>query len=410
MIKFKKCVGKSYKVFALCVALGSVNSCSDDRKARIAPEYIQEDGMNDGQNEMSNGRTSFAPPQIMQNNMNLQQNLQQNGNAASPVDVDILASEYNSIAKLFELKNGSKQKEYFIGKAEAVTKTGIADIEVLPNDIITKNKTNEKILRISLREPIAKQKTLSGELDSRLSAKIIATYDCAVVDAIESSMSSTDMITSCYDEFISITDPFKDQNEDSIVLQNIPQPSAQLNADGTMQQTAKSASQSITVPPYQMMSVELKPFTEQVSKTFFVIEFDKSSSSLDISYYEKFKSIAEILKKYPSEYAITIVGFELYSEDPFLAVKNKKGILTKVKRSPAAIMAAKKVNEMLKIRALTVRKMLVQNGVNESNIIIAHPEQDKVKFLYNIKDVKQGENVLENLIIVDVKSKEDQKN
>jgi hypothetical protein len=91
-------------------------------------------------------------------------------------------------------------------------------------------------------------------------------------------------------------------------------------------------------------------------------------------------------------------------------VKNKKGILTKVKRSPAAIMAAKKVNEMLKIRALTVRKMLVQNGVNESNIIIAHPEQDKVKFLYNIKDVKQGENVLENLIIVDVKPKEDQKN
>ena len=90
-------------------------------------------------------------------------------------------------------------------------------------------------------------------------------------------------------------------------------------------------------------------------------------------------------------------------------VKNKKGVLRKVKRSPAAIMAAKKVNEMLKVRALTVRKMLVSNGVNENNIIIAHPDQQRVKFLYNIKDGANGENVLENLIIIDVKPKEESK-
>ncbi len=412
---FFSSVGKTSKISLIAtiiVSSGFVSSCSDDRRARIAPDYMQEQGQDQIQYQDS---MPFDPNMPNNQNegqmpMNMQMNMPSMGQG--PVDVEILSNEYSSIAKLFEAKNGMKQKDYFLGKADSVVKTGVADIEVLPTDIIAKNKSNEKILRLSLRENIAKQKTTSGELDGRLAAKIIATYDCAVVDAIESQTTATDPLTSCYEEFISITDPFKDVSEDSIVSQNIPSVAngGTQSLGGSVQpQGAFGIPAGANIKPYQILLNELKPFTEQISKTFFVAEFDKMSSSLDISYYEKFKGVSNILQKYPNDYSLTIVGFELYSEDPFTMVKNKKGVLRKVKRSPAAIMAAKKVNEMLKVRALTVRKMLVSNGVNENNIIIAHPDQQRVKFLYNIKDGANGENVLENLIIIDVKPKEESK-
>ncbi len=402
---------KTSFIVAMLAASGIVSSCSDDRRARIAPDYMQEQGEDQIQNP---DQMQFNPNmQSMQNEGQMPTNMQMNmpSMGQGPVDVEILSNEYASIAKLYEAKNGIKQKDYFLGKADSVIKTGVADIEVLPTDIIAKNKSNEKILRLSLRENVAKQKTTSGELDGRLAAKIIATYDCAVVDAIESTTTASDPITSCYEEFISITEPFKDINEDSIVSQNIPSltNSSGQNGSGAMAQVPTGLPVGVKIQPYQILSSELKPFTEQVSKTFFVAEFDKMSSSLDISYYEKFKSVSSVLQKYPNDYSVTIIGFELYSEDPFTMVKNKRGVIKKVKRSPAAIMAAKKVNEMLKVRALTVRKMLVSNGVNENNIIIAHPEQQRVKFLYNIKDGANGENVLENLIIIDIKPKEDAK-
>jgi hypothetical protein len=152
-----------------------------------------------------------------------------------------------------------------------------------------------------------------------------------------------------------------------------------------------------------MALIALKPNTEQVNKVFAVVEFDAGSSSLDISYYDQFKNISNALKNVDGDYKITIIGYELYNEDPFISIKNKKGHIVKAKRKPQAILAAKKVNEMLKVRALTTRKMLVTQGVDDSKIIIAHPEAAKVKFLYNVKDDPKSKNILENLVIIDIK-------
>jgi len=299
--------------------------------------------------------------------------------------VNALSGEYKNVAKMFLAKNGAKQSDYFDSKASDVMQTGFVEFEIIPNDIM-KNSNDPRLKSVFEKEAMVKSASAKGG-DDFLNAKLIATYDCAVVDIIESIISSTPELTTCYDDLSVI----------SLAIRPKEEPKPQEPAIEKKDEKTSSVMVALAA---------LKPYTEQVNKVFSVVEFDKASSSVDISYYEQFKQVADTLKKFDGDYKLTIIGYQLYDETPFKMVKKgrgKKARMIKVKRKPELINKIKEVNNMLKTRALTVRKMMVTNGVDENKIVVAHPEPQKVKFLYNVKDGEKGENILENLIIVDLK-------
>ena len=379
---------KSKFIFALMIPIAiTINGCSNnpdlkyEEQAYDTPDFLA--NMQQNPSDVSQADPMSSPNQI--NTQNGQQtNSQDPAQNQSPDLIQLLAQEYGAISEMFLAKNGQKQYDYFQSKASDLTQNGFIEFELVPGDILKTTK-DPRLESIYKKESIVKNIAKNGT-DIKMSAKFIATYDCAVVTVIESIATSTPELTSCYD----------DLNMMSLALAPLEEKKEE-EAKTTEISNGKSST-LITI-------ANLKPYTEQVIKIFSVVEFDKGGTSVDISYYDKFKTIADSLKNFSGDYKITIIGYELYDESKTTTVKTKKGKTKVVKKSPKAVNAAIKVNNMLKTRALTVRKMLVSQGISDNNIVIAHPEANKVKYLYNVKD-KPRENVLENLIIVDVKLKD----
>ena len=301
--------------------------------------------------------------------------------------VPYLSNEYKSISKMFSDKSSLKQSNYFDLKSDDLTKTDIVELEIVPNDIMSSTE-NPRLKSLYEKESIVRN-IIANSSDDQFKARIIAIYDCAVVDVAESVISNQPEKTSCYDDLNALT----------FSVATPTQPVS--GTDAKQSQTCEPIDSQIVAK--SMVIEQLKPYTEQVNKSFFVIEFEPSSYTADISYYEKFKAVSDILNKYQKPYKITIIGYQLYDESPTRDLKTRKGKVVKIKRRPKAIKAAQEVNKILKTRALTVRKMLVTNGIPDDNIVIAHPSEDKVKYLYNVKSDRETKNILENIVIVDVK-------
>jgi len=332
-------------------------------------------------------------PQAQQELANKESNLQSPMLVSQPQEqnpiVPLLSEEYLAIAKGFMSKNAQKQSEYFESKSYDLKKSNLIELEIVPNDILSDTK-NPRLQNLYQKESVVKD-ILSGTKDDSFKARILALYDCAVVDVAESVVSGEIEQTSCYDDLNTLT-----FTPSQVADQKTTQPS-----QDTQVAIKGDEFNDITARAYTIE--QLKSYTEQVEKNFFVIEFEPSSYTADISYYEKFKSVSNLLLNYKKGYKITIIGYQLYDESPVKENKTPKGKIFKTKRNPKAIKAAQDINNILKTRALTVRKMFVTNGIPDENIVIAHPEASKVKYLYNVKDGPKGENILENITIIDIK-------
>lgn len=275
--------------------------------------------------------------------------------------VQDLAIEYTTLSDKFATQGFKNASNAFSQKAITLRRTGEVKIESIPQSI---KDTAEgfSLSNLAGRIPPILDNTNFSAKNSKVVAKLIGTYECSIVELIETMRSNGQTILNqCYDKFQGVLTATEDE----------------------MKRFSKSTN-----------GLAGSKYIESVNKTFTVVEFDPMSYSVDISNINKFKEINDILQTY-QDYDITIVGYEL-TDTSKLKTGNPKIVAKNAKK----IRELDAKNDLTKKRVLAVRQALTLSGVNKDKIKMAHPDSSKTGFLFNLKGN------LYDLAVIDIKTKD----